>query len=417
MLSRLLLVSVCVLSLGKKVSAQDATVFLRHPQKTGEAKPSIQLSYQLPGEDEAIRHAGIPTLMPIPQGGSACFRVERANPLLYTYSVGSKIVKVETPDTVSQVLRQLLALAPKAAIPGVGLLPDDRVSTADQTAVYAGTVGQLFRIRTEMESLKVSSDSASNLVALANEGITLANAAADTSTAADKEYASLPDATKKDMTVRMLRAGQLDQTDKAKRLAQEFASVEALLGQRLCAAPLGKERMHVTLSIAAKPGIGTDNLKKVTGDELASFDVEPISNAAIEFGPGLILNRLDRKGKEFALSEGKITESEGDDLLFRPSVFANFRSWGPKWIWGTVGVSGDKDGISDLFVGGTGRFGYSVAGARLAVGVGLAATRLATGLTKGAVGQPLPADITSLEKIVKKKLLPGLGIVLMATGF
>jgi hypothetical protein len=131
----------------------------------------------------------------------------------------------------------------------------------------------------------------------------------------------------------------------------------------------------------------------------------------------MIFNTLRERSKSFAVADGKVTETEGDQLLFRPAIFADFRSWGPAWIWGTVGISGDKEGVSDLFVGVTGRFGFSVVGARIALGIGLAATRLPTGLTKGAVGEPLPPDVANIDKIVKKSLVPGLGITLMATGF
>jgi len=396
--------------------AQEATVFVRHPLKNSGKKPVVQLEYQLPGERTDERHAGDPPLLLVPQGSQACFSVERANPLLYTYTVGSKILKVETPDTVSRILKQLLALAPRAVVPGQGFFAPDTVGTSGPIGQYAATVGQLFRIRTEMEALKLSSDSASNLVELAKAGIMLASEAADTNTVAEDAYKALSDEARKQMTVRMLRAGQLDQADRAKHLAGEFEGAEGLMTQRLCV-PMAKDRVRVTLSIAARSGVGADNLKKMTGDEIASFDAEPKSTAALEFGPGVIFNTLRDRSKSFAVAEGKIVENEGDQLLFRPAILANFRSWGPTWIWGTVGISGNDEGISDLFVGVTGRFGYSIAGARLALGVGLAAARLPTGLTKGAVGEALPADVPNIDKIVKKSLVPGFGIVLMATGF
>jgi hypothetical protein len=397
--------------------AQDATVFFPHVEKVGEKKPSVQLRYQLPGEDEKAIHRGIPAVIQVPQGNAACYQIERANPLLYVYSIGSKIVKVETPDTASQVLKQILALAPKPAIPGMGLLADDKPIDGDPVAGYAATVGQLFRIRTEMEALKLSSDTATNLVALARHGMRLASAAADTAAAADKKYSALSDASKKDLTARMLRAAQLDQSEKSKRLLDEFTSVSALVDQPLCSAPLSKDRLHLSLSIAGKSGIPSENLRRITGDEVAAFDAEPLSNQELEFGGGMILAKPDHRAKTFALAENKITEGKGDELLFRPALFVNLRSWGPRWLWASIGLSGDKDGIGDLFAGITGRFGHQVAGARLAAGVGLTATKLVTGLSKGSVGQPLPSDINSLDKILKKELVPGFGIMLMATGF
>lgn len=403
------------LSFARIAAAQDATVFLQQPPKTG-TSPVIALSYQLPGEDEKVRHAGMPGLLQVPQGGHACFRVEGKNPLLYDYTVGSKILKVETPDTVTDILKKLLALAPAAA--GVGFNPrEDTGKSVDPVLAYQYKVGDVFRIATAMKALKLSSDSAEDVLALSRKGVEAASDASDTSAVADTLYDALTAAQKKDMGVRMLRATQLDQLDKAKHLGEEFDNVESLLRQPLCSPALGKDRLHVSLSIAGKTGIPAASLKKATGDTIASFDVEPVSTAALEFGPGIIVNSLSHRSKEFALKDDKIAQTDGDQLLFRPAVLANFRSWGPGWIWGTVGISGDKEGISDLFLGVTGRFGYSVAGARLALGVGLAASRLPVGLTDGAVGQALPANISKLDKIVKKSLVPGIGIMLMATGF
>lgn len=403
--------------LSSRTEAQDATVFVQHAVKSGEENPVPLRSYQLPGEDEKVRHAGVPTLIRVPQGGRGCFRVERSNPLLYTYTLGSKILKVETPDTISQVMKQLLALAPKAALPGMGFMAADKISAADTAGKYASTVGQLLRITTEMEALKLSSDSAADLAMLARRALASGSASADTNSIADGIYNSMSEGMKKDMGVRMVRAAQLAQAEKGKRLVREFEAVEALLAQRLCSAPLAKDRLHLTLSIAPKEGVPAANLKRMVGDEVTSFDVDPVSNTEMDFGPGVILNTLGRPSKSFALEDGKITQGQGEQLLFRPAIMANFRSWGPGWLWGSVGVSGSKDGISDLFVGATGRFGQQIAGARVSIGIGLAASQLPVGLSKGAVGQPLPEDISSLDKILRKSLVPGLGVILMATGF
>jgi hypothetical protein len=415
---RLTLALVCAVAVPSSLCAQNATVRLMHPPKDGDKKPSVGYAYQLPGESENVWHAGLPELISVPQGGLACFRIEGANPLLYTYSVGSTIVKVETPDTVGQIIKQLLALAPKAALAGAGFVQPTADEGGPEPAVrYAQVVGQVLRLRTEAEALKISSDTATNILALARVGKQRADAATDSAGIAEDVYKGLTDATRKLLTTRVLRAAHLEQTEKAKRLSQEFMSVQSQLNQPLCSAKLDKDRLHVTLSIAAKAGIPADNITKYTGDEVAAFDVEPLSTKALDFGPGMVINALVRQAKTFSLVDQKIEEGQGDGLLFRPAVFANFRYWSPQWVWGTVGVSGNKDGIEDLFVGLTARFVYSVAGARLAMGIGLAATRLPSGLTQGVVGQPLPANVSELDKIIKKSLMPGVGVMINVMGF
>lgn len=403
--------------LSSGTEAQDATVFVQHALKSGEENPILVQSYQLPGGDENVRHAGVPTLIRVPQGGRGCFRIERSNPLLYTYALGSKILKVEKPDTISQLMKQLLALAPKAALPGMGFVAADRISAADTAEKYASAVGQLVRITTEIEAMKLSSDSATDIAAFARRVLVSGSAFADTNYIADDIYESMSEGMKKDMGVRIVRSAQLTQAEKGKRLVKEFEAVEALLEQRLCSAPLAKDRLQLNLSIAPKEGVPASNLRRIVGDAVTSFEVDPVSNTEMDFGPGVIMNTLGRPSKSFALADGKITQGTGEQLLFRPAIMANFRSWGPAWFWGSIGVSGSKDGISDLFVGAAGRFGQQIAGARVSIGIGLAASQLPVGLSKGAVGQPLPEDISSLDKILRKSLVPGLGVVLMATGF
>lgn len=405
-----------------------ATVFVQHVKKTTSVNPDLQRSYQLPRENETVRHVGVPMLIPVPQGGKGCFKVERSNPLLYTYTIGSKILKVETPDTINQVLKQLLALAPKAqvssaavtALAGFGFIPANAekaiVTKLNPDDVYAAKVGQLFRITTEMEDLKLSSDTAESLASLAKAGLVMAAQAADSNSAADAAYKVVSDP-EPSMIVKMLRASQITQANKAKRLAQEFNAVDALLAERLCSGQVKDQRLHLSLSIAGKEGVPADNLKKITGDTVTSFDIDPQSDTQLDFGPGMILNTLANPSKTFAVANGVITQGEGDQLLFRPAILANFRSWGPSWIWASLGVAGNTDGISDLFVGATGRFGQQVAGVRVAIGIGLAASNLPVGITKGAVGAALPDDIASLDKIIKKRLVPGLGVILTATGF
>ena len=71
---------------------------------------------------------------------------------------------------------------------------------------------------------------------------------------------------------------------------------------------------------------------------------------------------------------------------------------------------------ADIFFGLVLRGGASVIGSNLIIGAGLTLSNVATGLSKGEVGKPLPAEVSSLDDIVKRSLRPGAAVVFSLSG-
>src|ERR1035437_7144258 len=107
------------------LEAQDATVFVTH--KLTKEGGSAVMTYRAAGADTSRRVAGLPKFLEVPDGSRACVVVDRANPVLYTYALSAKAIKVTVPDSMSSSLKLLMGLAqgaaPQKLVPMLGANP------------------------------------------------------------------------------------------------------------------------------------------------------------------------------------------------------------------------------------------------------------------------------------------------------
>jgi hypothetical protein len=212
----------------------------------------------------------------------------------------------------------------------------------------------------------------------------------------------------------MLRAQQLEAFQKASSIADQFASGSSQLLQPVCTKP-ATGRSRVALSVTANTK-GKDAPARVVGDSVVAFNVEVLPDVDFQFGAGMMVNTLFGRGKVFGVSNGIITQQEGDPVLYRPMFFGHYRMLGTRWLFATIGSAvSTSTTLTDVFVGLTGRFGTG--GVGIALGLGLGLSQQNVGLSQGQVGQALPAGVSDITKITTSQKLSGVGITLSILGF
>lgn len=408
-----LLIALALYSVAEDARAQDATVFVTH--RLTSQGPTRETTYRLAGEDTARRHAGLPGMLEVPAGSRACVVVENANPVLYSYSLSAKAIKVTAPDSMVASMKLLMGLA-QAASPAlakmgttamIGALP----SAAPDTS-YAAAVAAVYRPYLTLADLRAISDSATNLPAIARQvSAVFADSVKKYNNVADATYDSLK--VKTAVQTRMLRAQQLEAFQKASGIATEFAMALGRYHDPICTTAL-TGRSRVVLAVASQAG--TKDAARATGDSLIAFTAEAETDQDFEFGAGMVVNALTSHGKNLAVENGVVTEKTADAVLFRPIFFGHYRNWGARWLYATVGTAVSGKSISDVFLGATSRFGAR-SGVGIALGFGLALSEQVVDLKQGRIGDALPKDVSNLSDITTKQLKPGLGIALSLTGF
>jgi hypothetical protein len=355
-------------------------------------------------------------VLEIPSGGRACVVVEHSNPVLYSYALTAKPIKVTPPDTMAASIKLLLGLAQAAAparaaggvLAMVGARPDEPKDTS-----FAAAVAAVYRPYLTLVDLKASSDTAYDIATTVKRVASLyADSLKSYKSLADAVYEALKD--KSPLQTRMLRAQELETFQKATGIAEEYAAAAGKLFDPMCTARLSG-RSRVVLAVT-RLAAGKEAPARITGDSVAAFSVEAVSSQDFEFGAGMVVNTLFRRGKGFAVEKGKIVEQDPDDVLFRPVFFGHYRNWGAQWLYATIGTAVSGKTVSDVFLGVTSRFGAR-SGVGIALGAGLALSEQVTGLKQGAVGEALPSEVANLSDITRKQLRPGLGISLSVSGF
>jgi hypothetical protein len=213
-----------------------------------------------------------------------------------------------------------------------------------------------------------------------------------------------------------LRSHQLDTWGRIESIQKEFRDASNMVNDRLCV-PVGDQRLQVFLTVKAKfvPQEG-QILQRPVGDTLVSFEVDPVSTTTFVVAPGAMLSVFVSDEKKYSLEDGVVVEKSDNSPRFLLGVFAMARTLRVPWLWGAIGVSTGGEGVPDFFFGLVGRFGSSIVGPQMSLGVGLALAYVPVGLEQGAVGEPLPGDIDDINRIVKRELRPGLGLSFTVSG-
>lgn len=404
--------------------AQHAEVFYDHrPGPAGDNR----LRYLLPGERRSTNpvndamHPGRPGLLEVGQGREACFVVENANPLLYTYSLGKKSITVEAPAGLAEIIAGLSGLLKDAGLPltpveAAKVMGFRESADLDLLDLYAAQVTALADSAARLEGLKQQSDDLVSLAPLFTRARQLDAAIRAHDSEAKAIFARGVIATTPEPRARMFRLIKVAHETAVKQaaaLAAEFKTAEAAPPPRLCAT-MEESRLRLTLNVApkAKPKEGEKSARPV--EVVAEFDVDPVSTKTFEVVPAVLVSFGVTDASRFALRDNVITQTRDRRSIVSPGVMAMGRL-GASPVWGAIGVSSGRD-KADAFLGLVVRGGPSIVGSRLMIGAGFTLARVVTDLKAGRVGEPLPADVKKLDDLLAYDYRPGASVVFSLTG-
>lgn len=408
---------------------RNVTVYWAHS-----AQANGELSYRLPGDDESRRRGGLGSgqRLTVRQGAQVCFRVVNANPLLYTYAAGSKVVSVAPPEGLSEVVggvQTIIAgMGVKAGPPANAALrgeaPDAALARLRQDSTnnarawlalreYAVDIQHTLDTLKALDDLRLNSDSYAfdAVIARARElrtGFAAAQqAAVRQRTRADSILG------KEDRVVVQLRALEAITADRfAARLA-EFEEANARRDDPLCAT-VDKDRLRLSLTTKSR-GVDGANLRRVVAEDVVAVELDPQSDVAFEVAPGVLVG-VGVKRQTFSLVDGVVRSEETTDAIARPALFALGRLWPMGWLWAGMGVAQGSNGAPDAFLGIVLRPSVSLAETQLSVGAGLGYFQVADRLKAGQVGESLPPDVGNLDDNIERKGKVGLAITVNISG-
>jgi hypothetical protein len=411
-----------LMSYPARVAAQRATVYYDHSPAGGDA--SARMGYMAPGSATRLEQRP-PRPIEVDENGQVCFVIDHANPLLYSYAISTKALTVDTPSEFGTVASAFTA-ALGALTSGLGAAASGVTEPEDQQALreYSDSVTTLVSAARALDSLKWASESEpvfDSTYARAQVLIRRGRVANQVADALYKKWGAT--------TAVWVGAGarvmqELKSTPLARlgELDTEFSAARTASRSRLCT-DVGRSGVSAALSITPKatpPRTSGVTLDRPTdskdGKPVASVEVDPQSTALFEVAPGAVVNLAVRDRREFRLENGVVRASSGSPT-FDPGLFVNIRTGRRSPIWATFGVIQSEGRKAAPFIGILQRFGYSLSGPHATLGIGVSILEVTTELTKGAVDQPLPADVTRLEDIVRRERKPALGVTFTVSGF
>lgn len=404
---------------------------------------SGELHYAQAGDDATDRRVGLsrdpdaPDILPIAQGGRACFQVVNGNPLLYTYAASSEAITVREPQELATVLagvralvssgpalQQSSAMSPDAPSPGDTLARmytqlstrDALVGETQSLAKYAEQIHTLARALDALEQLRLETDEIPDFQSSFDRAEKLHAVFDGAVRSADEAFSKAEATSKETQTVKaQLRLAQQVLEQRGSATMREFSSALRLSGKQICSDPIDSNRMRLTLSIQAAANDPQGSLDRATGDKVVVVDLDPHSEANFRLAPGALLGpRVDRKA--FGLSDGVLTVEEEDDPLLRVGVFAEGRLWENGWLWASLGVATSGDTTPDLFFGLVANPSISLSVAQLRLGAGLGLYHVAESVSSGQEGEPLPNDAGDIEELIERSYEPAFAIVFSISG-
>jgi hypothetical protein len=364
-----------------------------------------QVWYRLPGDPSNIKRDGVPSAMRVRVGEQACVEVENANPVLYTYDAAAANLIGEDPKEAAQIAEILSALLERAGAAGAA-------AGGNPIADYIDAVANLHRTYTELAATRKASDRYDDFPLVVAEVRRLNARALEEQRRAEEKFEAIDaDDRRTNFTVRMVRDVQQNSAEGSKAIFEEFDKADPKVERCVT---VTENMQRVTLAVRFRE---SGKSARLTGDSVIAFTVEPVLAKSIEIGAGAIASIAPRGQQQFGVRDGVVTGGPDDRTPMRAAAFLLARSWGPEWLWGAVGFSGDKSGVSTLFLGPALRFGGSVVGTRLTLAAGWALTRVPVSLKDGAIGQPLPSNIKDIDEITERAMRSALGVSIMLSGF
>lgn len=382
----------------------------------------------------------VPQPVEVRKGSRACFQVARSNPLLYSYAVGSEKLELKQSDEFQGFVSGLQSLvgslsfvdsassatperllnflqsgdfARAQAISSTLLLRNNLAEPRDVALVfqYHAKLDTLSAAISRLERNRLESDGAVDLTRVEERLAEDLRRASDVLERANSLYSSISGGGGTTPSgVASGRAYQLLATSRLESIKTTLGTLRVTLGDPpLLCQDVGEDPVRVVLTSkrVIAPLEGSKSMRPV--DTLAVFDVRPGSVDRFRLAPAALISYpLSAGAASFSVEDSVVTRGSAD--VIRAVVpAAQFRVQETD-LWGTLGVSPRSvTSLPDLYLGLAYDFGDTVGGASATLGFGVTLFQTPTGLSKGQVGERLPADIGEIDDIVARKHLLGVG--------
>ena len=178
---------------------------------------------------------------------------------------------------------------------------------------------------------------------------------------------------------------------------------------------VGTSPQVVKLQAALLP-TGPEKPQRTRGT-LAEVRVQPLDQRRFRVEPGILLSSFVRNQAAFGVADGRLVEGDVPGATATPTVFLQARDWDHP-VFLTVGGGVEKDLAPKVGFFGVSATAGELGGMELRLGVGIAFTKVTTGLKGVEVGDELPEDIESLvdlDGVLTRSFQPSLGVSLGLT--
>ncbi len=334
----------------------------------------------------------------IQKGASVCFVIDNPNLLLYSYKIVTKVVE----DKPSQELNDFVKLLEP--------LLENLIAKGDDGDDYVQLIDKIAELNIKIEARKISSDSEADfsvVFAEMSENIKeLKRKIGQANTqfeAMDVDEKKLKKGLQAYLKIIEERIGIIEKDLNATRVS--------LTSEYTLCVPVEKGVMKVYLIATRKVKLNKDETPVRPVDTLAVLTVRALDDQRYRFASGVLLSYpLGKGATSFAVENNLIVEKPVETDVSVPVMFqGRFKKSN---TWGAIGVGmGGEKIIKNIFLGIIFDLGEAV-GSPFSMTLGAGATFMttATRLSKGKVGEALPADVKTIDDVIDKKLLPGFGV-------
>lgn len=290
----------------------------------------------------------------------------------------------------------------------------------DNAANYSLNVGGLHRNLARMTDQRTRSDKSKDFAVVAAQVQKVYDDSIATFQAvAEKFYATLTEAERKDDAIQIVRAMQLETVGRAKRILDDFTQASGRVERQLCETPK-PGRSKITLGISTS--LDASEAGRFVSDDAVSFEVETERVTDFQISVGAQANVLFRRYPDYQMAADSAIRLKklNDSFVAAPMIFAGFRS---PWTRGLdlrlgagFGNKTDKT-VEQIFVGLGAPFG-PIGGPTVEASLGLGLSYVTRGLQDRVVPEMTKvAPGKTLNDYLDRGWVPGLSFGIALKGF
>jgi hypothetical protein len=418
-----LLTSVFCLAGMRAVAAQRLVVRVTHHPAPSKSELDASAYYWRPGAADRDSIRGLPSatvFQEVAPGDQVCYRIDRANPLLYSYALAAVDVPVAPAADLDKFVSQIEAL-----IKGAKVAVATPGAKVDSLALFRERVRQLaVTDLRKSNAIRQGSDTATFFGSVVERDAELWEAATKTSAEAESIYKYLGDAGRdsvadlkalQELALAQLRAAHQRVAAAAESMMPADAGINAIRTLQLCKPMLqGRTRFGVMIK-PRTDGPPTSTGRRVTGEkeELAAITIDPRYVERFRLAAGLFVAGGFSGDRNVGVADGKLTIAPSDQTYTRTGMFAMARA--TDFLWPSIAVAKGDGSSVDLFLGMNLRSGNLVFGPEVSIGLGLAWMEVPVGAKSLKAGDAVPNDV-KLANIISRERQFGLGVTFTITG-